>query len=72
MPSKIGRREKIEIRLARQPASQAANRVFHAAFLPRAVRITEEGLDTEDTVKPMVLGELVAVIEADGLTHPLG
>ena len=72
MPSKIGRREEIEIGLARQPASQAADRVFHAAFLPRAMRITKEGLNAEDFVKPMVLGELVPIVEADGLTQRLG
>jgi len=69
MPSKVGRHEEIEVRLARQPASQAADRVFHAAFLPGAVRITEEGLDVEDIVKPMVLGELVSIVEADSLAH---
>ncbi|MGY8704651.1 hypothetical protein RAD16_02760 [Bradyrhizobium sp. 18BD] len=69
MPSKIGRCKEIEIRLAGQPASQAADRVFHAAFLPGAVRIAEEGLDTEGRVKPMVLSELVLIVEADGLAH---
>jgi len=69
MASKIGRCEKIEIGLARQPASQAADRVFHTAFLPWAMWITEEGLDTEGRVKPMVLSELVPIVEADGLAH---
>ena len=31
--------------------------------------ITEEGLDAESFVKPVVLGELVSVVEADGFTH---
>ena len=33
--------------------------------------IAEEGLDAEGFVKPVVLGELVSVVEADGFTHRL-
>lgn len=33
--------------------------------------IAEEGLDAEGFVKPVVLGELVSVVEADGFTHCL-
>jgi len=68
---KSGCRDEIEVRFTGKRASQAADRVFHAAFLPRAVRIAEEGLDAESFVKPVMLGELVSVIEADGLTHRL-
>lgn len=35
----------------------------------QGLRITEKGLDAEDIVKPMVLGELAPIIEADGLAH---
>jgi hypothetical protein len=35
------------------------------------VGIAEEGLDAEGFVKPVVLGELVSVVEADGFTHNL-
>src|ERR1700732_5512471 len=33
--------------------------------------IAEEGLDTEGFVKPVMLGELGSVVEADGFTHLL-
>src|SRR6202165_2312041 len=33
--------------------------------------IAEEGLDAEGLVKPVVLGELVSVVEADGFAHRL-
>ena len=71
MPSKSGRGDEIEVRFSRQQASQAADRVFHATFLPRAVRIAEKGLNAEDLVKSVVLGEFVSVVEADGSTHCL-
>jgi hypothetical protein len=35
------------------------------------MRIAEEGLDAEGFVEPVVLGELVSVVEADGFTHRL-
>lgn len=63
--------DELKVGFAGQRASKAADRVFHAAFLPRAVRITEERLDAEGLVKPMVLGELVSVVEADGSEHRL-
>src|ERR1700709_1160185 len=33
--------------------------------------IAEEGLDAEGSVKPVMLGELGSVVEADGFTHRL-
>ena len=33
--------------------------------------IAEEGLDAEGSVKPVMLGELVSVVEADGFAHCL-
>ena len=33
--------------------------------------ITEEGLDAKGLVKPVVFGELVSIVEADGFTHRL-
>ena len=33
--------------------------------------IAEEGLDAEGLVKPVMLGELVSVVEADGFAHRL-
>ena len=33
--------------------------------------IAEEGLDAEGFVKPVMLGELVSVVEADGFAHRL-
>ena len=33
--------------------------------------IAEKGLDAEDFVKPVMLGEFGSVVEADGLTHRL-
>ena len=34
--------------------------------------IAEEGLDADGLVKPVMLGELVSVVEADGFAHFLG
>ena len=34
--------------------------------------IAEEGLDAEGLVKPVMLGEFVSVVEADGFAHCLG
>lgn len=45
-----------------QPPSYSAVCVLDGAFLPRAVRVTEEGLAWQG----MVLGELHAIIEGDG------
>jgi len=44
---------------------------FHAAFLPGTMGIAEEGLDAEGLVKPVMLGELVSVVETDGLAYRL-
>ena len=71
MPPKIGGRHAVEIRFAGQPASQSADRVFHATFLPGAVRIAEEGLYTEYLVEPVMFSKLVSVVEADGPAHLL-
>ena len=35
------------------------------------MRIAEEGLDAEGFVKPVMLGELGSVVEADGFAHRL-
>jgi hypothetical protein len=72
VPLKSGCRDEIEVRFTGERASQAADGVFHAAFLPRAVRIAEEGLDAEGFVKLMMLGKLVSIIEADGFAHRRG
>ena len=69
MPLERGCRDEIEVRFAWQRASQAPDGVFHAAFLPGTVGIAEEGLDAEGLVKPVMLGELVSVVEADGFAY---
>jgi hypothetical protein len=71
MPPKIGGRHAVEIRFAGQRASQAADRIFHAAFLPGAVRIAEERLYAESLVEPVMFSKLVSVVEADGPAHLL-
>ena len=72
MPLEVGYREELEVGFAGQRASQAPDGVFHAAFLPRTMGIAEEGLDAEGSVKPVMLSELVSVVEADGFAHCLG
>jgi len=72
MPPEIGCRDGIEVGFSRQPASQSSDRVLHSTFLPRAVRIAEEGLNAEGFVEPMVLGKLIPVVEADGPAHCRG
>ena len=71
MPLEGGCRDEIEVSFAGQRASQAPDGVFHAAFLPGAMGIAEEGLDADGFVKPVMLGELVSVVEADGFAHRL-
>ena len=71
MSPEFGCRDELEVGFAGQQASKAADRVFHATFLPRAVRVAEECLNAEGLVKSMVLGELVSVVEADGPEHRL-
>ena len=71
MSPECGCRDEIKVSFAWQRASQAADGVFHAAFLPGTVGIAEEGLDAEGFVKPVVLSELVSVVEADGFAHRL-
>ena len=63
--------ERGEVGLAGQAPPQAPDGVFHAAFLPGAMGIAEEGLDAEGFVKPVMLGELGSVVEADGFAHRL-
>ena len=71
MPLEIGCRDKVEVSFAWQRASQAADGVFDAAFLPGTVGIAEEGFDAEGFVESVMLGEFVSIIEADGFTHRL-
>ena len=60
-----------EVGLAGATPITDADGVFHSAFLPRAMRIAEEGLDAEGFVKSVMFGELVSVVEADCLAHHL-
>ena len=56
-----------EVGLARQSAAQATDGVLDATLLPRRVGIAEEGLETEG-MELVMLGELGAVVESNGLT----
>ena len=71
MPFEGGCRDEVEVSFAGQRASQAPDGVFHAAFLPGTMGIAEESLDAEGFVKPVMLGELISVIEADGFAYRL-
>ena len=71
IPPEIGCRDKVEIDFARKEAAEPPDGVFYAAFLPRAMRITEEGLNAEAMVEPVMLGELISVVEADGFSYRL-
>src|SRR5712664_2402918 len=68
----IVRRESVEIGLARQEASESANGVFDAAFLPRGMRRAEEGRQSGPLVQAIVLGELGAIVEGQGAAKALG
>ncbi len=63
-------RQGSKIGFARDEAPHAADRILDAAFLPRRVRIAEEGLDRE-AVQGQVTSELSAVVEGDGLAQAL-
>jgi len=69
MPLEGGCRDEIEVSFAGQRAPQASDGVFHPAFLPRTMGIAEEGSDAKGVVKPVMLGELVSVVEADGFAY---
>ena len=70
-PTEGGCGDGIEVGFAWQGASQAPDGIFHAAFLPGAMGIAKEGLDANGVVKPVMLGELSSVVEADGFTQSL-
>ena len=71
MPFESGCRDEVEVSFAGHRASQTPDGVFHSAFLPRTMGIAEESLDADGFVKPMMLGELVSVVEADGFAYRL-
>ena len=71
MPLESGCRDGLEVSFTWQRSSQQADGIFHAAFLPGTVGIAEECLDAEGFVKPVMLGELGSVVEADGFAHRL-
>jgi hypothetical protein len=71
VPLEGGCGDGLEVGFAWQGASQAADGIFHAALLPGAMGIAEEGLDAKVFVKPVMLGEFGSVVEADGFTHRL-
>ena len=71
MPLESGCRDEVEVSFAGQRASQTPDGVFHSAFLPRTMGIAEESLDADGFVKPMMFGELVSVVEADGFAYRL-
>lgn len=71
MPLESGCRDEVEVSFAGQRASQTPDGVFHSAFLPGTVGIAEESLDADGFVKPMMFGELVSVVEADGFAYRL-
>src|SRR5258708_6838274 len=64
-------RKGVEIRLAREPATQPADRVLDATFLPGRVRVAEERLNAKRLAKRMVQSEFGAVVESDGSTQGL-
>src|SRR5215210_4055009 len=60
-----------EVGLSGQEAAHASDGVLDAAFLPRSVRIAEEGLYA-DGFEVVVAGELGAIVEGDGAAERLG
>ena len=60
----------VEVCLARQGSSQAADGVFDGAFLPGTVGIAEEGPDCELVGEDEVLSELGAIVQGDGFAQP--
>jgi len=57
-----------EIGFARQEAAHASDGIFDATFLPGGMRVAEEGRDVE-IVEFVVLGELGAIVDGDGLVE---
>jgi hypothetical protein len=60
--------EVLQVGLSGQPASDAADSVFYAAFLPWGMGVAEEGPDSE----AMMLGELGSVVECQGAPEAFG
>src|SRR5713101_5457476 len=60
----------VEVCLARQRSSHAADGVFDGAFLPGTVGITEEGSDAELVGEDEVLSELGTIVQGNGLAQP--
>jgi inner membrane protein involved in colicin E2 resistance len=62
----------IQIGFTWQVTSQPTDRVFNTTFLPRCMRITEEGFDVQWLVKSIVISKLSAVIKRDGAPQAQG
>ncbi len=58
-----------EVSFAGQVAAHASDGVFDAPLLPRFVGVAEEGGEAEALGELVMLGELGAVIEGDGLAQ---
>jgi hypothetical protein len=68
----LGWPESREVCFPGQSTSHASNGILDAAFLPGGMGVAEEGLEAEATVEPVMLGELGAVVEGDGLSQLAG
>lgn len=70
--AQVGLADGVEVGFAWQDAAQATDDVLHAALLPWASNIAEEGADAEAFVQAVMLGELGSIVEADGLAQGMG
>jgi len=60
----------VEVGSARQGSAQSTDGVFDGALLPGAMGVAEEGPDAELVGEDVMLSELGAVVEGDGLAQP--
>jgi hypothetical protein len=65
-------RQGVGLGFAGQVASEAANGIFDAAFLPGRARVAAVGFEVEVMLDLAVAGELGAVVEGDGSSQSVG
>ena len=68
----VGLGQPARVDFSGQQTAEPTDGIFDAAFLPGRVGVAEVGLHVQMGVQLLVVGELGAVIEGDGLAQRLG
>jgi hypothetical protein len=70
--AQLPRRERGQIRLARQAPPEPSDGILDPTLLPRRVRIAEEGRQAEPVAQTIMQGKLGAVVEGQRAPHRAG